>query len=56
MLPPESSHPTKANPKYLNTVEAQENGIKINFMMIIEILKEEMKNSLKETKEKTIKK
>lgn len=55
MLPPESSHPTAASPKYSNTEEAQENDLKINFMIMTEILKEEMKNSLKETKEKTIK-
>lgn len=54
MLPPESSHPTAASPKYSNT-EAQENDLKINFIIMTEILKEEMKNSLKETKEKTIK-
>lgn len=55
MLAPESSHPTKSNPKYPNTVEVQENGLKINFMMMKEILKEEMKDSIKENKKKTIK-
>ena len=33
--------------------EAEENNLKYNFMKMIETLKEEMKNSLKEREEKT---
>lgn len=40
--------------KRAKTEEAQENNLKTNSMMIIEVLKEETKNSLKEIPEKTI--
>ena len=54
--PPETSDSTVARPKHPNTDEAEENDIKNNFMKMIETLKEEMKNSLKEMEEKTNKK
>ena len=41
MTPPEPSDYTIARPEYLNTVEAQENDFKNNFMKMIEAVKEE---------------
>lgn len=46
----------KVRPNYFNTANAQENNYENNFMEMIEILKEEMKNFLKEIKERTTKK
>lgn len=45
---PEPSCPTTASPEYPNTAEAQENDLKTNSMMMLDVLKEEMKNSRKE--------
>lgn len=46
MSRPELSIPTTASPKYFNTTEAQENDFKINFMKIIEALKQKWINPL----------
>lgn len=48
---PELSYHTTANPGYCNTAEALENDHKTNFMKMIEALKVEMNNSLKEIQE-----
>ena len=53
MAPPEPSGPTTGRPEHPNPEEAEENNLKYNFMKMIETLKEEMKNSLKEMEEKT---
>ena len=50
MASPESSYPTTARPEHSNAAETQENDLKTNFM---KFLKEGMKDSLKEIKEKT---
>lgn len=44
----ESRDSTPARPKHPNTDEADENGLKKNFMNMIETFKEEMRKSLKE--------
>lgn len=41
-----------ASHEYCNTVEAQENDLKVSFMIMIEVLKNEMKNPLKEIRGK----
>ena len=51
--PLEISGATTARPEHPNTDEVEENKLKNNFMMIIEVLKEEIKNSLKEMEKKT---
>ena len=56
MAPPEPSNPTTAKPEHCNAAETQEDKLKNYFMMMIEALKEETKNSLKEVEEKTNKK
>ena len=55
MPPLEPSSPTTANPGYPNENEAQENGLKFNFIKMIEAFKEEMNKSLKEIHENTSK-
>ena len=52
MSPPEPSYRTAASPDYSNTTKAKENELKINFMKIIEVLKEEINKSLKENQRK----
>ena len=47
MSPAEANNLTTASPEYFNIAEAQENNLKTNFMMMIEILKDEMNKSLK---------
>lgn len=54
MLPTEISHLTTASPEYSNTVESQGNNLKTNFMAIIDVLKEEINESLKEIKEQKL--
>lgn len=49
-----ASHSPTVSPAYSNTVEG--NKIIFNLVMKVEVLKEEMKNYLKEIKEKTSKK
>lgn len=51
MAPPEPRGPTTARPEHPNAEEAEENNLKNNFILI-EALKEEIKNFLKETEEK----
>ena len=53
MAPPEPSYPTTARPKYSNIAEAQENNLKINFMRMTKVLKEEMSRFLREIQENT---
>ena len=53
--PPETSGSTTARPEHPNADEAEENNLKNNFMKMIEALKEEMKNFLKEKEKKTTK-
>lgn len=55
MSPLEPSHPNTASLKYSNTAKAQEDDLKSNFMVMIEIIKEETKNFLKEMEGKTTK-
>lgn len=38
----EPGHPTKASSKYSNTAKAQENYLRNNLMIIIEVLQEKM--------------
>ena len=56
MTPPEPSDPSTARPEHSNAAETQENELKNNFIMKIQALAEEMKNSLEEIEEKTQKK
>ena len=53
MAPAETSGSTSARPKHHSVYEAEEKDLKSNFMNMIEALKEEMKNSLKELQEET---
>lgn len=52
MSSPEPTHPTIASPKYSNRAEAQEYHFKINFMMMIEILKKEIDESIKKSRKR----
>lgn len=52
MAPPDPSYPVTAKPEYSNAAQAGENDLKTNRMKIIDILKENMKEALKEIKEK----
>ena len=54
MTPSEHSYPFTSSPGYPNTTKAQENGLKVNLIKIIEAFKEEMNKSLKEIKENII--
>ena len=54
MTPSEHSYPTTTSSGYLNITEAQENDCKSNLVKI-EVFKEEMDTSFKETQENTIK-
>ena len=56
MLPLETSGSTATIPEHPNADDIEENYLKHNFMKMIEALREEMKNSLKEMDEKTSKK
>jgi hypothetical protein len=49
----ETSSPTTVSPEYTNTPENQESVLKSYFMKIVEFLKEEINNSLKEIQENT---
>lgn len=51
MSPQEAQYPTKAHSAYSNISETQENYLKINFMKIIEVIKEEMNKPLEEIQE-----
>ena len=51
MIPPEPSYPTLERPECPDTAEAQESDIKIHYEMI-EVLKEEINVSLRETEVK----
>lgn len=44
--------PTTKNPEYSNTDKAQKNKLKTNFTMIIEVLEEEINESIREIREK----
>ena len=48
MVPPEISASISARPEQPKTDEAERNDIKNNFIKMIEVLKEEMKDFLKE--------
>jgi hypothetical protein len=50
----EPSYPTIASPEYSNTAEAQDH--KINYIMTLEILNEQVNKFLKENEEKANKK
>jgi hypothetical protein len=45
--------PTTASPKYPKTPEKQDSDLKSNLMMLIEDIKKDINNSLKEIQEKT---
>lgn len=51
MATPKPSGSTTGRPKHPNP-EEEENGLKYNFFKMIETLKEDMKNSFNEMKEK----
>lgn len=55
MVPPEPSGGTTGRPEHPNPEEAEENELYNDFTKMIETLKEEIKNSLKEREEKPIK-
>lgn len=55
VAPPDSSFPTTSRPELINTVEAQEEDLKANFMKMIQFFKEE-KTILKKMEENTRKK
>ena len=46
---PEQSYSTIASPGYVNTMEAQENDLKSNLIMMIEAFKEKWINPLKKS-------
>ena len=56
MVTPEPSGHKTGTPEHLKQEKAEQNDLEYNFIKIIEILKEEMRNSFKETEEKTSKK
>jgi hypothetical protein len=47
MTCPKHSYPTTASPGYPNTTKTQENNLKFNLKMMIEVFKEEMNKSYK---------
>lgn len=47
MSPLVLTYPTTASLEYPNTAEPQENDLKINFIKMLEVLKEEINKSLK---------
>lgn len=49
----EPSPPTTASPEYSSIAEAQEKDLKINYIKMIEFIKEEINKSLKEIQEDT---
>lgn len=49
----EASGSATTRPEYPNTNEPEENNLKNNFLKMIETLKEDIKNSIKEVEEKT---
>lgn len=51
MVPPEPSYFMTVRFEYSSAAEAQEDDLKVNFMRMIEALKEEVKTSLKEIEE-----
>lgn len=51
--PPEDSHLTTASPEHLT--KSQDNNIKANFVRMLEVHKEKMNKSIKDTEGKTIK-
>ena len=53
MPPLEPSYPTPVGPKYSNIGEAQEKYLKVNYVKMIEVLKEKINKSLKESRENT---
>lgn len=53
MIPPVTRGSIPSRPEHPNTDEAEENSLKNNFMKMIEALKEEMTNPLKDMEEKT---
>ena len=55
MAPPEPSSLTVAIPAYPNTPKAQEKGLKLNLIKMIEDFKEETNKSLKEIQKNTFK-
>lgn len=54
MTPPETSGSTSARHKYPNADKAKESDLKDIFMRIVEVLKQEIQNSLIEIEEKKI--
>lgn len=55
MCPRESSHPTTSNPKYYKQLKHKKTTLKLHFIKMTEVLKEEMSKALKEIIEKTVK-
>ena len=53
MSPLEHSNPSTADPEYSNIVGRQEKDLKIAFMNVLEVLKEEMNKTLAEICEST---
>lgn len=53
MAAPETSDPTSARLEQSSTEEAEGNDLEINFVKVIETLKEEMRNYLEEMEGKT---
>lgn len=55
MHPTEPSHPTTSSPKYYKQLKNKKTTLKLHFIKMIEVLKEEMNETLKEIIEKTVK-
>jgi hypothetical protein len=51
----EASTPTSASPGYPNTPEMQDSDLKLYVLMLVEDIKKDFNNSLKEIKENTAK-
>jgi septal ring factor EnvC (AmiA/AmiB activator) len=51
----EPSTPTSASPGYPNTLEKQDSNLKLYIMMLVEDIKKDVNNSLKEIQENTAK-
>lgn len=53
MVPQEPRYPITASPKCFKLAEAQQNGLKIYFMKMLEVIKEEMDKPLQKVQENT---
>lgn len=55
MHPTEPSHPSTSSSKYYKQLKHKKTTLKLHFIKMIEVVKEEMNKALKEIIEKTVK-